>query len=107
MDDDVIGDEVPVIEAFVPTETAEGEIVETGSGTLDAVDDEDTEASAMAEHNVEDADIVGDDESDPHAGGDHGAPAASGAFDDMIAGAVAAAVVRAADQHGFHTCHAS
>src|SRR4029079_11332967 len=57
-DDDVIGDEVPlvevpVIEAFVPTETAEGEIVEAGSGRLDEADDEETEESAMADHNVE------------------------------------------------------
>lgn len=97
-DDDVIGDEVPlvevpVIEAFVPTETAEGEIVEAGSGRLDEADDEETEASAMADHNVEDADIVHDDDG-PHTGDDGATPDSepSSGYDALIAGAVAAAV---------------
>ncbi|WP_344091563.1 MinD/ParA family protein [Microbacterium deminutum] len=95
-DDDVIGDEVPTIEAFVPTETAEGEIVDAGPGGAgEANDDENTEASAMSEPDVEDADVVGDDEAHPPAAEDHEADAAleSGSgYDAMIAGAIAAAV---------------
>lgn len=98
-DDDVIGDEVPVIEAFVPTETAEGEIVDTGShSAYEARDDEDTEAPAMAEQDVEDADVVGDDDAETSTAAHEAASepeseseSATG-YDAMIAGAVAAAV---------------
>ncbi len=102
-DDDVIGDEVPIIEAFVPTETAEGEIVDTGSydsqqdEAEQASDHEDTEAPAMDEQDVEDADVVDDGHGDsvtPEEHGDDAVPAAepSSGYGDMIAGAVAAAV---------------
>jgi MinD-like ATPase involved in chromosome partitioning or flagellar assembly len=103
VDDDVVGDEVPIaIETFsavdVPTETAEGEIVEMdapdGAAHEWADDAETAEAPAGATDDVEDADVIVDE--DPAETPEHDEPGAystdsSSPYDDMIAGAAAAA----------------
>jgi MinD-like ATPase involved in chromosome partitioning or flagellar assembly len=92
-DDDVVGHEIPIpelaAEAYVPTETAEGEIVDTGARA-------DDQPLAGAGEDVEDADVVDEEDARESSEEDHAAEppvyggGSSAVFDAMIAGAVAA-----------------